>query len=382
MTGAYVLWGTPHSLYTGKLRSYLIKKGLPFEERLPADPEYHASALPQARLRVVPILKTPDGEILQDTTAIIDRLEADAPGPALRPPGPLLAFIAEVFDAYGSQFLTPAAMHYRWSYRPQQETFLEAEFGRAAYQGPDRDAQREAGRRLMGYFNATLPGLGVTPEAIPAIEGACLEFLDLLDRHFQAHPYLLGGRPSVGDTGLMGPLFAHLGRDPVPAMLMKTRAPNVARWVERMNTPGFADPEFPGRDAFFADDALPETLEAVLAHVFADFAPELAALTVVFEDWLAAEARPAGTPVSPDEKRRVHPSFGRVRYTWRGCPIDKAAPAQTLWHVARAARIAREADAASRLAIEHLSARTGGDAVRKLDLARGLVRADYILVLE
>lgn len=381
MAGAYVLWGTPHSLFTGKLRSYLIKKGVAFEERLSADPEYHAQALPQVRLRVVPILKTPSGEMLQDTTAVIDRLEQEAPGPALRPPGPLLSFISEVFDAYGSQVLMPMAMHYRWSYRAEQETFLEAEFGRVAYQGPDREAQRAAGRRLMGYFHGFLPGLGVTPEAIPAIEAAYLDLLERLDLHFQAHPYLLGGRPSIGDAGMMAALFAHLGRDPVPAMLMKTRAPNVFRWVERMNTPGDADPEFPGRDAFFADDALPETLLAILTQVFADIAPELAALTAAYDAWLAAAPRASGDPIGVDDKRRVHPSMGPMRYDWRGRTIEKSASAQTLWHLDRAARIAREADAASRTAIDRLVTQTGGEAVRNLGLARGMIRADYILVL-
>mgnify|MGYP003485176560 CR=1 FL=1 len=30
--GTYVLWGSPHSYYTGKVRSYLVKKGLPFRD--------------------------------------------------------------------------------------------------------------------------------------------------------------------------------------------------------------------------------------------------------------------------------------------------------------------------------------------------------------
>ena len=69
--------------------------------------------------------------------------------------------------------------------------------------------------------------------------------LDALDVHFQHYPYLLGGLPSIADFGSMAPLFAHLGRDPVPSSLMKNRAPNVHRWTERMNLPAIADGEFP-----------------------------------------------------------------------------------------------------------------------------------------
>ena len=60
----------------------------------------------------------------------------------------------------------------------------------------------------------------------------------------------------------MAPLYAHLGRDPAPARLMATRAPNVARWKERMNQAVIEDAEFPELPpSFLADDALPPTLE-------------------------------------------------------------------------------------------------------------------------
>ena len=39
---------------------------------------------------------------------------------------------------------------------------------------------------------------------------------DGLDRHFASHRFLFGDRPSLGDYGLIGPLYAHLGRDPWP----------------------------------------------------------------------------------------------------------------------------------------------------------------------
>jgi hypothetical protein len=35
----------------------------------------------------------------------------------------------------------------------------------------------------------------------------------------------------------MGPLYAHLARDPYPSVLMKQQAQRVWRWVERMNAP-------------------------------------------------------------------------------------------------------------------------------------------------
>lgn len=293
MTQPYLLWGTPHSLYTGKVRSYLIKKGLLFEERMPHDARCREVIQPRVRLKVVPIVETPEGEVLQDTTAMLDRLEATAPGPAMVPQTALMRFTAEVLDAFGTEFLLPAAMHYRWSYRDQQERFLQAEFGRMTYRRSDRDAQRSAGVSAMAYFSGFLPHLGVSEETIPAIEAAYLELLEVLDRHFHAHPYRLGGRPSVADFGMMAPLFAHLGRDPVPSRIMKLEAPHVFRWTERMNSPGFADGEFSGRrPAFFDDDELPDTLKDVVTLAFAEITPEYAAHVAAYNAWVDGLADP------------------------------------------------------------------------------------------
>lgn len=69
----------------------------------------------------------------------------------------------------------------------------------------------------MDYVNGFLTALGVTTATLATIEPAYLELLDTLDIHFQHYPYVLGGRPSIADCGLMAALNGHLARDPVPA---------------------------------------------------------------------------------------------------------------------------------------------------------------------
>ena len=84
--GHHVLWGTPHSLYTGKARSYLIKKQIPFTERLPGDQHFMGEIVPAIGHMVLPVVQTADGQLVQDTSAIIDHFEALYPQPALTPP--------------------------------------------------------------------------------------------------------------------------------------------------------------------------------------------------------------------------------------------------------------------------------------------------------
>jgi len=381
--GTYVLWGTPHSFYTGKVRSYLIKKGVPYREELPFNPQFHSRILPAVRLFVVPALETPDGRILQDTTDIIEHLEGERPTPAMIPDTPVQRAVAWLLGAFGSEGLLAPGMHYRWSYRAEQENFLCAEFGRAMLGGPQRETRHAAARQVMQYFSGFLPDLGVTPQTIPIVETAYCELLDALDDHFLLFPYVLGGRPSIADFGLMAPLFGHLARDPVPAGLMKDRAPNVFRWTERMNLALIGDGEYPDcPETWPADDAIPPTLEPVLRLAFQDWGAQLLADAAACNGWIAGQpAMPAGTLVSASGERKVHPTLGPIEYEWRGCTIRRNSSPHGLWHFDKAAAHARDLTGEAKSRFDALVARTGGERVMSIRLARPMTRRDYVLVL-
>ncbi len=378
----YTLWGTPHSLFTGKARSYLLKKRVPFTELLASDARFLGEVVPAVGHMVIPVMETPEGELIQDTTAIIDHLEARFAEPVLHPAGPVQGVVAHFLDAFGSNYLMPAAMHYRWSYRAEQETFLRAEFARAVPPQLPYDQRLAMAGAFMDKFNGFLPNLGVSAETTPAIEVAYAELLDVLEAHFRLHPYLLGGRPSLADFGLIAPLYAHLARDPVPAKLMRTRAPNVARWTERMNLAQIGDPEFPGAEGYPADDALPETLEAVLKVAFAQWQAGLAADAACFDAWVASLPDPApGTVVSLGGQRQVHPHVGRIEYPWRGITMRRASHIHSLWHLSRARDAARALTGAAAERLTALLERTGGEQVMGVTTSRRIGRDNNVLVL-
>ncbi len=382
-SGTYTLWGAALSLYTGKVRSYLIKAGIPYREYYTWHPEFRQRVLPVVRLAVAPILEAPDGTMCQDTTDIIEYLEARHPATSMIPTGPVQRVVAWLINAFGSEGLLPAAMHYRWSYRDQQELWLKDEFGRATGSG-GRAERHAAALKLMSQFSGMLPPLGVTPETAPAIEASYCAMLAILDDHFLEHAYLLGGRPSVADFGMMASMFAHLGRDPVPASLMKLTAPNVYRWTERMNLPGIVDPEFPdAHESYLPDDAIPATLEPLLSHIFADWGPDLRAAAAHYNEWVSANSGlPPGSPPSllPD-RRAVHPMLGPVSYALRGVTVTRLCAPQSLWHFDRSAALARQLDGGARERWQALIARTGGAETMSIELDRPMKREDYLLVL-
>lgn len=378
----YTMWATPHSLYAGKLRSYLIKKQVPYREMVASDPRFLGEVIGKIGHSVIPVVETPEGEFLQDTTAIIDHLEARFASPNLAPRGPVQTIVAQFLDAFGSNYMLPLAMHYRWSYREQQDLFMRTEFARAVPH-MDHAARLEVAGKVMTKFAGFLPNLGVREAVIPAMEESYHELLGSLELHFQQHPYLLGGCASLADFGMMAPLFAHLGRDPVPALLMKTTAPSVFRWTERMNSPAMVDSDYPQEvDGFPADDTLPETLIPVLTCAMADWTPGLRADAECFNRWLAGldDPRP-GTLVSHDGKRQVHPHVGRISYAWRGVTMERASHPHSLWHFARAQRTAQSLSGADAARLAALLDQIGGTELFALSTDLAIERRDNVLAL-
>jgi glutathione S-transferase len=386
-THPHILWGTPHSLYTGKARSCLIKKGLAFLERCPSHPDYKARVRPAVGLVTFPVLETPEGQFIQDSTDIVtylDALDNGAPARSMTPATPVQLAVARLVDGFGLEGMLQVAMHYRWSYRDEQELFLQTEFGRGLYAGADREARRAAGRRVMEFFSSTLPALGITPQTIPVIEAAYAELLEALDLHFQSYPYVLGWRVSTADLGLIAPMYAHLGRDPYPTALMKKRAPNVARWVERMQLPNTPDGEYAAHVAdWLPDDAIPATLEPVLTLLFRDWGPQLVADAACYQQWL--EAHPdleAGHLINRSDSRLVHPTLGMVSYPWRGVQVQRASAMHGLWLFQMAQSAVKAMPADARLPFDALMQRTAGQDVLALRLSRPLERRNNVLVLQ
>ncbi|NND80929.1 MAG: glutathione S-transferase [Gammaproteobacteria bacterium] len=287
------LYAISHSLYSGRARSYLIKAGIPFQELSTGHESFKNEVLPKAGLPTIPTLLTPQGEVIRDGAKIIDHFEAQN-GHAFQPTGIKQHALSLLFDVIGAEGLVRPAMHYRWNFLEQNESFSHYHF---LHSQRLTDSREQKTQYMMGRMK-TVAGLwGVIPERHELIETLYLELLQKLNQHFEQLPYLFGWRPSIGDFGLIAPLYAHLGRDPMPATLMKQQAVRVYRWVERMNRPDQDAPEyFDAGDDYLADDEIPPTMIDVLRLLSEDFVPETEAHARAINQWLSANQPQAGTP--------------------------------------------------------------------------------------
>jgi glutathione S-transferase len=293
MAKPYILYAMTHSLYSGRARSYLIKHQIPFQELSTGHESFKAEVLPKGKLPTIPTLVTPEGEVIRDGAAIIEHFEA-AHGRPSRPTGPKQRIISALFDVIGTDGLLRPAMHYRWNFPEDNLNFVRHHFLYSQRDTPERSEKTEA---MMSSMRHAAMIFGVTQQTQAVVESLYLDYLETLNTHFEQYPYLLGWRPSIGDFGLIAPMYAHLGRDPYPATLMQQQAVSVHRWVERMNRYDQDVPEFfnAGTD-FVEDDEVPDSLIAVLRVLAEDFVPETLAAEDVINGWLAENNPEAGAP--------------------------------------------------------------------------------------
>jgi glutathione S-transferase len=269
MTAPFRLYGAELSPYSIKVRSYLRYKGLAFEW-LPRSNARQEEFARYAKLPLIPVLVDAEETALQDSTPIIEKLEAQFPEPSITPDEPALAFLSALLEDYADEWLNKAMFHYRWSYPDDQESAARR-ITDMIFEGAEKPAGIEDAvrTRMIGR----LYHVGSSPETAPLIEGSFTRLLGLLDRLLASRAYLFGGRPSLADFGLAGQLTQLLS-DPTPGALMRAQAPNVVRWIDRMENPH-------AEGAFVAFDGVREDVAELLRVEVAG----------AYLAWMAANAR-------------------------------------------------------------------------------------------
>ena len=229
----YTLYRLDVSYFSGKLEAYLQYKQIQFRRVEVSNQVMRKTVLPNTGIAKVPVLRTPEGIWLQDTTPIIDYLEArHADGPIL-PLDPRQAFCCRLLEDHADEWLWRPALHYRWSYRPDAR-LLSRRIAEAIVDDlpvPKALAARfVAGRQHRVY----VAGDGVCTETRKHVESIYLTTLDRLEAILEGRRFLLGGRPSLADFGFFASMFRHFSLDPTPGRIMRDRAPRTHAWVARM----------------------------------------------------------------------------------------------------------------------------------------------------
>jgi len=367
----YTLIGAPVSLYTGKVRGYLRWKNVPFVERLSTREVYNADILPRVGWPVIPVVIHDDGSehgtTLQDTTEIIDHVEANAPGPSVYPDTPRQRMAALILELFGDEWLVIPAMHYRWAYN---RDFAQQEFGATSHPHLTPSEQFAAAEKAVGFFSGSVGGLGVNPASVAAIEAAHEDFLSVFDAHLGEHDHLFGSRPSIADYGLLGPLYAHLLRDPKSGELMRRLAPRVARWAEQCHAPQHCL-----TGDFLPDDEIPAGVSQLLQRFAAQQLPVLLDTTEALDAW--ADGQNPGSEVP----RILGFHKAILGHGAKKVETDRAVIPYPLWMLQRVTEFRDSLNAADRASVDEMLRNTGAAKLVDFIPPRRLQRRNFKIVL-
>jgi len=234
MADGYRILGAEMSPYSVKVRSYFRYKAIPHQWIL-RNADSQAEYEEHARMPIIPLVVTPEGKGIQDSTPIIDQLEKLYPEPSIHPDDPLTNFISALIEEFGDEWGNKWMFHYRWARDVDQISSA----GRIArMRGPKASEQEHEAfaRQVRGRMVDRVWFVGSNAVTAPQIEAGFLEMLGLLDNHLASRPYLFGGRPAFGDFGLWGQIY-QMWKDPTAGALIEGGAPRVLDWVHRMLWP-------------------------------------------------------------------------------------------------------------------------------------------------
>jgi glutathione S-transferase len=234
VSSSHRIFGIEMSPYSVKVRSYFRYKQIPHEWIVRSGATM-AEYQKYAKLPIVPLVVTPDGEGIQDSTPILERFEAAHPEPSITPPDPVAAFVSVLLEEFGDEWGNKWMFHYRWA-REVDQLCSAGRIARAMM--PDANDEQHAGMtaQIRDRMVDRVWFVGSNAETAPQIEASFRASIALLDAHLATRPYLFGARPAFGDFGLFAQLY-EAWTDPTPGALIEGGAHHVLDWVHRMLWP-------------------------------------------------------------------------------------------------------------------------------------------------
>lgn len=262
MAGLYRIYGAEMSPYSVKVRSYFRYKGLPHRwivRNADTDAEYQK----YAKIQIVPLVVTPDDTGIQDSTPIIEQLEALYPTPSIHPSDTVAALISALLEEFGDEWGNKWMFHYRWA-REVDQLSSAGRLARAMMPAADEEKHAAMAAMVRARMVDRVWFVGSNAQNAPQIEQSFQDALTQLDAHLARRPYLFGARPAFADFGLWGQVY-EAWTDPTPGALIEGRAHNVLAWVQRMLWPR-AEGDFENWSSL--ESTLMPLLEQQVGHLF------------------------------------------------------------------------------------------------------------------
>ena len=348
----YRLFSVEHSIFSAKVRAYLRFKhdqkdlGPGFQDILATPEIIQGLLVKKSGSPSLPQLEAPGGTWLQDSSDIIDNCERAHTRTAVVPTTPKQRLACYLIELLADEWFIVPACWERWFYsrseqQPNHRAFNEQQWGSFLAPAANGLARRKAGAHFFDKafgINETqdspkgpyagLIQLGCGEETQAAWQDSLEALFRALEAHLECHDYLLGGRPSLADFSLLGPLYVHFFRDPVPGFVLRTSYPLICEWIERTNAESCMNARRYGQKYYgiaedgsleerqvlsddgdwLNDDQIAETLEPILAIFFAEMWPFLRDSTKALQTYIDSDDHALGDEL-PRKSFTASPGF-------------------------------------------------------------------------
>jgi glutathione S-transferase len=234
MTGEYNIHGVEISPYSVKVRSYFRYKGIP-HRWIPRNQDAEGEYQKFAKLPLVPLVVTPEHEGIQDSTPIIEHVEARHPEPSIHPGDPVARFVSVLLEEFGDEWGNKWMFHYRWA-REVDQLSCAGRIARSMMPAADEAQFANGVAMVRDRMVSRVSFVGSSPQTAPQIEESFRDTLAILEPHFANRAYLFGARPAFADFAMWGQLY-NAWTDPTPGALIDGAAPNLLAWIHRMLWP-------------------------------------------------------------------------------------------------------------------------------------------------
>jgi len=190
-----ILYGARQVPYTEKCRRALLLKGLEFELREPSGPEDLRRWSPETGL--LPVM-TVDGELVSDSTRILNRLDELQPDPPLVSADPVVAAQQRQLEDWADE-------SFLWYF----QEWLRLTRDRAAQPADAQEPPRL--QRLRRWLRPRTSRSPRETELLEGVEGRLDDLVNLLG----TRPFFYAERVSMADLTIYG-MLRSLGRDTIP----------------------------------------------------------------------------------------------------------------------------------------------------------------------
>jgi glutathione S-transferase len=271
--GSYIIYGVDASYFTQKALAYFAYKGIPFEYRkktLMVKDEVEE----KSGSHMIPVVVTPAGEYIWDTTPIMLGLEEKFTAGGILPATPRQRIVARLLEDYLDEWIPRIVIHLRWFNDADAETsggaIVRDLLGVTAEAELDAQQQAvfdQAFTQLRNWGLATCEKVGSGKDDAAQVEEELGRFFVCLEAHLRDSKFLLGDKPSLPDFTLMGALQAHFLFDPTPRALVGQIAPSLVRYHGDMAAARAKDVESDGAGEWPSGDEIPVSLTPLLQQI-------------------------------------------------------------------------------------------------------------------